>query len=252
MNTDIYVDGYLNQDDSGPHGMDSALAEMVMDELGYKMEWIQIPQGNDYFESIRDALNTDEIDMFISVTSIKPERTDKVLFSIPYTFQDGDNIAISFKTGNTRLKNEVDILIEKYLQDGTIEKLKEKYIYPVHDILETNNTMRTLSHKFKFSNLILNGKKADSKVDIIAISYDKYWREIDKNGKLFNLARIIRVNYGDIEIKWLEETDRGGKVGSTTVYHFDQQFLEENGWATFDVLSSEGHKWGTVDLRRMD
>ncbi len=127
--TDYELGGYLQHTETNPVGLDPSLAELIAEDLSLDTKWVLIPSNNDYFQSIVKALNNNMVDMFISTTSIFEERTPFVLFSHPYIeLANNDHFAISFKKGNTQLKDAIDPIIREYRKNGTIEKLIQQYL----------------------------------------------------------------------------------------------------------------------------
>ncbi|MDC7225344.1 MAG: transporter substrate-binding domain-containing protein [Spirochaetales bacterium] len=202
--TDIYVDGYLNQGEDGPDGLDSALAVLLAKELGLEPEFTLVPAGDDYFESIVAALNGYKVDMFISITAVRPERESLVLFSVPYTFE-GEELGISFQKYNDALKTAVDPLIEKMINRGTVKKLRKEFLSGVDDIYQTNKVMREIEGSYFVSSHLINGEERYGEgINMVDISYDKQWIEYDYHGIQSAIKRIISAEYGRISLMTVE------------------------------------------------
>ena len=128
-------------EDGGLTGFDIELMKRIGELIGYDINYVEMP-----FENLIPAVISGEIDCAISVITVTEERENVVDFTRGYiavniTYKDADTetasleeYAIAFPensrekgSGDTNIYTLVDNALKKLIDDGTIEKLIEKY-----------------------------------------------------------------------------------------------------------------------------
>ena len=124
-------------------GIDMDLARLIAEELG-----MELVIENVDFNSVVNMVVTGKADAAIAGLTITPEREEEVLFSIPYATavqsvivregyeglvilegieMDEESYSIAFAKDNTELCEQVNAILEKLIEDGTVEELYLKY-----------------------------------------------------------------------------------------------------------------------------
>ena len=106
-------------------GFDIDLAEAVAQELGYEIEWVQMP-----FDGLIPAMLTSQVDMAVASFTVTEERAKRVNFSAPYyrsgiTFVVRSSDATKYQAGAEALKGQ-----QLCAQLGSVSAMKAETLSP--------------------------------------------------------------------------------------------------------------------------
>lgn len=106
-------------------GFDIDLAEAVAQELGYEIEWVQMP-----FDGLIPAMLTSQVDMAVASFTVTEERAKRVNFSAPYyrsgiTFVVRSSDATKYQAGADALKGQ-----QLCAQLGSVSAMKAETLSP--------------------------------------------------------------------------------------------------------------------------
>lgn len=106
-------------------GFDIDLAEAVAQELGYEIEWVQMP-----FDGLIPAMLTSQVDMAVASFTVTEERAKRVNFSAPYyrsgiTFVVRSSDVTKYQAGADALKGQ-----QLCAQLGSVSAMKAETLSP--------------------------------------------------------------------------------------------------------------------------
>ena len=106
-------------------GFDIDLAEAAAQELGYEIEWVQMP-----FDGLIPAMLTSQVDMAVASFTVTEERAKRVNFSAPYyrsgiTFVVRSSDATKYQAGADALKGQ-----QLCAQLGSVSAMKAETLSP--------------------------------------------------------------------------------------------------------------------------
>ena len=106
-------------------GFDIDLAEAVAQELGYEIEWVQMP-----FDGLIPAMLTSQVDMAVASFTVTEERAKRVNFSAPYyrsgiTFVVRSSDATKYQSGADALRGQ-----QLCAQLGSVSAMKAETLSP--------------------------------------------------------------------------------------------------------------------------
>ena len=106
-------------------GFDIDLAEAVAQELGYEIEWVQMP-----FDGLIPAMLTSQVDMAVASFTVTEERAKRVNFSAPY-YRSGITFVVR-SSDATKYQSGADALKGKQLcaQLGSVSAMKAETLSP--------------------------------------------------------------------------------------------------------------------------
>ncbi|MFH0875035.1 MAG: ABC transporter substrate-binding protein [archaeon] len=134
-------------------GYDSDLAKEIASNLGVEVEFKEIA-----FPELINSLSKDDIDVIICAMTITPERSEKVLFSVPY-INAGQTIITRKETVDINTPVEIKNKKVGVQKDTTCEKFAKQYV----------DALYIVSYESFDQNAIEDLKKG--KLDAIVIDY---------------------------------------------------------------------------------